>query len=216
MHYLYQRSVVLIVALSLFVVACVTQGPGSGSLHRWWSGLGPILPHSSFPADCSLCHVGSKWNSLREDFEFDHELRTGVRLDGAHKRARCLRCHNDRGPVATFKAKGCVGCHGDRHAGELGTNCASCHEQNTWRAVGQVEKHNNTRFPLTGAHLGAACHRCHPGGWVGNFVPTDTECLTCHTADLARAINPPHIGLGWVSNCNRCHMPTRWKQATIR
>ena len=26
----------------------------------------------------------------------------------------------------------------------------------------------------------------------------------------------PHIPLGWVADCNRCHMPTKWRQATIK
>ena len=28
---------------------------------------------------------------------------------------------------------------------------------------------------------------------------------TCHTGDLANTQNPPHLGLGWVDNCQRCH-----------
>ena len=33
---------------------------------------------------------------------------------------------------------------------------------------------------------------------------------------LAAADNPPHIQLGWVDTCNRCHIPTTWKQATVQ
>ncbi len=25
-----------------------------------------------------------------------------------------------------------------------------------------------------------------------------------------------HVNLGWVDNCQRCHMPTRWEQATVQ
>ena len=100
-------AVLLLALLPCMVLACAIQrGPGDGSLHRWWAGLGPVLPHDTFPADCSLCHVGDKWNTLKPDFSFDHEQETGVALDGAHQQARCLRCHNDRGPVAVFRAKG--------------------------------------------------------------------------------------------------------------
>ena len=62
----------------LLVVACTVQQPLDGARHRWWSGLGPVLPHDSFPADCSRFHQGQTWNSLRSDFSFDHEKETGV------------------------------------------------------------------------------------------------------------------------------------------
>ena len=42
------------------------------------------------------------------------------------------------------------------------------------------------------------------------------RCVTCHTDDLANATNPPHLTLGYTENCDRCHMPTTWNQATVR
>ena len=135
-------------------------------------------------------------------------------LAGAHEQARCLRCHNDRGPVATFAARGCSGCHEDVHQSRLGPDCTSCHtQQETWFPTGMVERHARTRMPLVGTHAVVSCNRCHPGAFVGRFTPTDTECVTCHQDDLQRANNPPHIGLGWVADCNRCHIPTNWHQA---
>jgi len=193
----------------------VSHGPHAVQQHLWWAGAGPVLPHESFPADCSLCHLGDDWQTLTSDFRFDHEQETGVPLPGAHVRAACLRCHNDRGPVEVFSARGCAGCHEDIHQGQLGQTCESCHQQETWQPVGQIELHQHTRFPLVGVHASTACRRCHPGAEVGKFVPTDTECLTCHTRDLARANNPNHVGLGWVDRCDRCHMPRTWQQFEI-
>ena len=211
-----KRRLLIALALSSIAFACVSKQSVDVSLHRWWAGLGPVLPHDTFPADCKLCHVGLGWNTLTEDFAFDHEVETGVPLSGAHAQAKCLRCHNDFGPVAVFNSRGCMGCHEDFHYGELGTDCTLCHQEHTWQPVGLVEKHNRTRFPLTGAHVMTACQRCHPGALVGNFVPTDTECLTCHTDDLNNANNPPHLTLGYVDNCQRCHLTTTWNQATIQ
>ena len=214
--WLRRHPIACIALLAFFIGACVTQGPGSGAVHRWWAGRGPVLPHESFPADCTLCHVGVKWDTLRSDFEFDHEKKTGVALHGAHARAQCLRCHNDRGRVAVFQSKGCAGCHEDTHNGRLGQDCKSCHQENTWSPVGQIERHNSTRLPLAGAHLAVSCNRCHPGAFVGNFSPTPVECHACHADDAAATTNPPHIGLGWIRDCERCHMPTRWRQATLK
>lgn len=200
-------------SLLLLVLACAVQRPATLSQNRWWRGLGPVLPHDTFPADCTMCHSGGDWQSLVEDFSFDHEAETGVRLEGAHAVAQCLRCHNDRGPVAVFAADGCIGCHEDTHFGELGNRCTDCHDQRTWRPRGQTELHNRTRFPLVGVHAVTACRRCHVGAEVGNFVPTDTECVTCHQDDLARTTN--HINLGWVNRCDRCHLPSRWDLAEV-
>jgi hypothetical protein len=34
-------------------------------------------------------------------------------------------------------------------------------------------------------------------------------------ATSARAVNPNHIGLGWVDRCDRCHLPRTWNHAEI-
>ena len=208
-----KMPLIAVLTLTLLVVACAVTGPAAVSKHRWWRGLGPVLPHDTFPADCTTCHAGSGWKDLVADFSFDHRAETGVALEGAHGAAQCLRCHNDRGPVADFAAAGCVGCHEDVHYGELSQRCQDCHDQMTWRPYGQVELHARTRFPLFGVHAATSCRRCHVGLEVGNFVPTDTECVTCHMDDLARTTN--HIGLGRVKNCDRCHLPTRWDLAEL-
>ena len=197
----------------LLAAACATTGLGRGPRHGWWDGLGPVIPHDSFPSDCSLCHVGAGWNELHDEFSFDHLAETGVALEGAHDRAACLRCHNDSGPVAAFAVKGCAGCHEDLHRGQLGPDCTSCHKQTSWRPVGQVQLHARTRFPLVGAHASTSCRRCHEAGEVGVFLPVDTSCVSCHQADLARALNPPHLALGFVNRCDRCHRPTSWNEA---
>jgi len=200
-------------AVGCLLVACATKGPEAAAQHLWWARLGPVLPHDTFPTDCKKCHVGEDWRTLREDFAFDHEKETGVPLNGAHAQAACLLCHNDRGPVAVFASRGCAGCHEDVHFAQLGPDCESCHQEQTWRPVGQIELHSRTRFPLVGVHAATPCHRCHSGAEVGKFLPTDTECVTCHRKDLAQAVNPNHVNLGWVDRCHRCHLPTFWQQA---
>jgi hypothetical protein len=202
--------------LLLAVIACSVASPKQGDLHRWWAGFGLVVSHETFPADCRLCHLGASWNELTPDFTFDHAAKTGVPLRGAHAEAKCLRCHNDRGPVATFQAKGCAGCHADAHFGELGLDCKRCHDESVWHVPNARVNHLHTRFPLTGAHLMVACHRCHAGATVANFRPTDPDCVSCHYNDMAKTTNPPHLGLGWVDTCDRCHMPTAWRPALVR
>lgn len=205
----------LVVCIVLGILACAsTQLEGrTVPAQKWNARRGPVVPHDTFPKDCSLCHAGTRWKDIRSDFHFDHEKETGVALNGAHASAECLRCHNDRGPVAVFAARGCGGCHEDIHRGRLGTNCSDCHDERNWRPNEQVAKHNRTRFPLVGAHASTACFRCHPGAQVGNFANTDTQCITCHADDLATATSPNHVAQGWVDHCDRCHIPTTWNGA---
>ncbi|MEZ6016651.1 MAG: cytochrome c3 family protein [Planctomycetota bacterium] len=199
------------------LVACVSSDGSWRTLdrHRWWSGLGPVIAHDTFPADCALCHSGSGWNSLVDGFAFDHARETGVELIGAHRDASCLRCHNDRGPVATFAARGCAGCHEDVHRAQLGGTCTECHNEVSWRPQGQLELHRRTRFPLTGVHASTSCRGCHPGSEVGVFAPTPIECVDCHRADLAAATTPDHFALGYVDRCDRCHVPFLWNRAEL-
>jgi hypothetical protein len=192
-----------------FAVACVNLVPQQG----WSADFGPVVPHDSFPADCSLCHTGGDWQTLRSDFTFDHEARTGVALRGAHADAACLLCHNDRGPVQQFAARGCGGCHQDPHLGRLGSNCQDCHDETLWRARDAIAQHDRTRFPLVGAHAAAACFRCHPGAQVGNFAGAYVECRQCHADDYARAAVPNHAAAGLPMTCSDCHRPTGWAPA---
>ena len=75
----------------LGILACAAQR--GAERHGWMGARGIVVPHDSFPADCTLCHTGDDWNTLRADFAFDHLAETGVALEGAHARAECLRCH---------------------------------------------------------------------------------------------------------------------------
>ena len=199
----------LLMLVGLLAVACVNLVPRQG----WDPAAGPVVPHDSFPADCSLCHEAGDWHTIREDFTFDHEARTGVALDGAHAKASCLLCHNDRGPVQAFAVRGCGGCHADPHLMRLGDRCQDCHDERTWVPHAAVRDHASTRFPLVGAHAATACFRCHAGAQVGNFAGASVECVDCHRADLARATDPDHAQVGFSQQCDMCHLPVGWRPA---
>ena len=193
-----------VAAVVLFLACAAPQPQG------WMASRGPVVPHDSFPGDCSLCHTTGSWTELRDDFAFDHEAETGVALVGAHAQAQCLRCHNDRGPVAKFASRGCAGCHEDIHLGALGPRCEECHVQTDWMPQGITAEHAKTRFPLVGAHVATACQSCHPGSEAGVFQPAPVRCEDCHQSDLASATDPNHVALGWTMDCQRCHQPTAW------
>ena len=197
------------------LLACVSSRSGPDSpVHGWWDERGPVVPHETFPADCSLCHlVDEDWSTLRDDFDFDHAVETGFALLGAHEDAQCLRCHNDRGPVQLFSVRGCAGCHEDVHRGQLGKDCLACHDQYDWHPEGQIALHDRTRFPLVGAHATTACWRCHPGAQVGNFTRAQTDCFACHAADYQRTASPNHASIGFATSCQNCHNTHAWSSA---
>jgi len=203
--------IVLAATTVLVLVNCRPEVPRQGWSKRW----GPLVPHNTFPGDCSLCHVPDRWDVLREDFSFDHEKETGYPLEGAHASASCLRCHNDRGPVKAYVARGCGGCHPDPHASSLGLDCERCHDQRTWEPTGLIAEHARTRFPLYGVHAVAPCESCHPGAPAGQFRGAPIECELCHQDDLTRATSPDHLANGWTTDCQRCHTATTWQQAAF-
>jgi hypothetical protein len=183
------------------------------SRQRWSEQWGPIVPHKTFPTDCGLCHTTEGWDVVKDDFSFDHSAETGYVLEGAHADATCLRCHNDRGPVSFYVARGCGGCHPDPHASALGQNCERCHEQRNWRPTGSIADHARTGFHLVAAHAVAPCESCHLQAAIGQFRGAPRQCELCHQANLATATSPDHIANGWTTNCERCHTPAGWGAA---
>jgi hypothetical protein len=199
----------LAVTSIVFVVNCRPDVPRESWSKRW----GPLVPHKTFPGDCSLCHVTEGWDTLRKDFSFDHKAQTGYPLEGAHTEAACLRCHNDKGPVMAYVNRGCGGCHPDPHASALGLDCERCHSQRDWTPTGLIAEHARTRFHLVAAHAVAPCESCHLQASVGQFKGAPIQCELCHQRNLAQADSPDHIANGWTTNCERCHTPAGWSGA---
>lgn len=200
------------VTISAIAVGALVILNCSGLVKRehWNERWGPTVPHTSFPGDCSLCHVPERWDTIKDDFSFDHGTETGVVLNGAHSLASCLRCHNDRGPVAVYTARGCGGCHVDPHQSQLGASCEDCHDEVTWTPVGMLAEHGRTRFPLVGDHAAAPCESCHQLSSVGVYSGAPVDCHLCHQRE-AQLAQPSHLANGWIVGCEDCHNPDSWR-----
>ncbi len=147
--------------------------------------------------DCGTCHTTAGWSPAA----IDHNL-TDFPLVGKHQTVDCTSCHVNN--VFKGTPKDCYSCHAkdDAHAGSLGTDCSLCHTPTGW--LPSTFNHALTVFPLTGAHAGLACRRCHVAGPNGiNFKGTPTTCSSCH-ADPAY-----HAGLFGL-NCSSCHTTSGW------
>ena len=204
---------------AVLAVLCIAGAMGCTSVflppHDWSEEWGPMVPHDTFPGDCGLCHVPETWSNIRPDFFFDHTAETGYKLEGAHADAQCLRCHNDRGPVAAYLARGCGGCHSDPHKSALGLECSNCHNQFWWEPDGLVLEHAKTNFPLVASHALAPCEACHERATSGDFRGTPTECHFCHQEDALLA-QPNHVVNQWVTGCEDCHDVGDWGAADFK
>jgi len=166
----------LLAAAVLAVLSCRLGAPR----HSWDLQQGPTPPHQTFPGDCGICHLGEGWKVVRKDLSFDHEKETGYRLEAAHARAACLRCHNDRGPVTAYVARGCRGCHGDPHASALGSDCGGCHGQARWKPVKLAAGDIQTWFHWVPAHTTPPCATCHTEAGVARAQRGPARCGPCH------------------------------------
>ena len=160
-----------------------------------------------FPTLCEQCHTTSAWTPS----SFDHNL-SGFPLTGAHTSVTCNSCHS-AGYTGTPSA--CDACHHSDYTGVSDPNhvnagfstlCTGCHTTTAWSPA--TYDHNQSGFPLTGAHRTVTCISCHATGYSG----TPSECLACHGGDYASA-TPDHAAAGFPTTCQTCHTTSAWTPA---
>lgn len=172
----------------------------------------PNHPAAGFPTDCSICHSTTTWANA----QFNHAL-TGFPLTGAHTTLQCQTCHV--GGKFTNLSPLCVSCHlkdfqsttNPNHAAAgCPQQCQVCHNTTAW--IPASFNHNNTGFPLTGAHINVPCASCHING---QFAGTPTDCYSCHRADYQNTTDPNHVAAAFPTTCALCHNTTSWAGATF-
>lgn len=155
---------------------------------------------------CNSCHTDHKGR----DFDITHldketfkHNQTDFALLGAHASAgiTCEFCHL-QGKKYRDAPKDCLGCHTQdgNHKGRLGTDCASCHKETSWKDT--YLDHKKTRFPLEGKHRQVTCNACHVNETYKN---TPIDCIACHL------INDVHAGTS-QADCGLCHNVEGWKK----
>ena len=167
---------------------------------------------ASFPQTCDSCHSTANWTGAT----FNHAS-TGFPLTGAHTGVQCAQCHVNNNYNLTNTA--CVACHLNDFNGTTNPNhvqagypqqCEVCHNTAAW--IPSSFNHNNTAFPLTGAHTTVACANCHVNN---NYTTVPTDCYSCHKADYQGTTNPNHAAAGFPTTCATCHTTTNWLGATF-
>ena len=158
-----------------------------------------------FDNDCVVCHTTEPgWQPA----EFlDHDTRYFPIYSGAHQGEwdACIDCHINENDFSVFS---CTVCHErgetdgehDEVQGYVYEDraCFACHPDGS--EDGSFN-HDNTNFPLTGAHIGVDCLDCHTDGFSG----TSTDCFSCHEQDFLASVNPDHQELNLSNDCINCH-----------
>ncbi|MBL0174445.1 MAG: hypothetical protein IPP94_04115 [Ignavibacteria bacterium] len=167
---------------------------------------------NQFPHACLSCHTQSAW----QPSTFNHSS-TNFALTGAHLAQPCNACHTNGNYTLTYTD--CWQCHQSDFNGatspnhssnQFSHNCTTCHTTSAWTP--STFNHNNTAFPLVGAHVNKACNLCHTNG---NYQLTFTSCYTCHTSDFTGATSPAnHVSMNLSHTCTTCHTQTAWSPAT--
>ena len=133
-------------------------------------------PHQgAFGTNCADCHNENGWDVVNPSQQLGETFHDATRfpLKGLHRDVTCKSCHGPFGsrPVQ-YKGlafRKCGDCHPDGHEGQLAArpggapaDCGDCHSVSGFSpARFELEQHNKTRFPLTGAHRATACRVCH-------------------------------------------------------
>ncbi len=181
------------------------------------AGADVTIHGERFTLDCGRCHTPAGWCRLRPKLDFDH-AQTGFVLRGAHVQTPCRDCHRDL--VFARVTRECAGCHEDvAHRGELGADCARCHDEHDWRRSAHARlEHQQTRFPLLGRHALTDCDGCHGNAERDEYAGRPLDCVECHAGDYAGAQEPDHELLGLSQKCDPCHSSThlQWSDALFQ
>ena len=169
--------------------------------------------------NCSSCHTAEGWREVNT-VNFDHN-KTRYPLAGKHLTVACGKCHREGQPKEGLKFAACLDCHTDYHHGDFAKRpskgaCEECHTVSGYSpARFTMAQHEQTTYPLRGAHQAVPCLACHrqnaADGSAGLiFVFASTRCLDCH--------KDPHRGqvdkLVAASGCEVCHAVESWNRVT--
>lgn len=168
--------------LAVLIVFGATAPAGAQSVIERLITPGPLSSaHAALEARCNTCHQS-----------FSREAQNG----------RCLDCHRGIGSDIQLSQ----GYHGRTAARRQA--CKTCHSDHQGRNFDLVKinratfNHDQTDYPLTGAHARVTCAQCH--GKTTHFRNAPSSCIGCHQTD------DPHRG-GLGTKCQSCHQVSGWR-----
>ncbi len=161
-------------------------------------------PHgNSLKIDCSSCHESTNWRIIPKNVKFNHNSETSFKLTGQHVTVNCISCHKSL--IFSEAKTQCISCHLDVHQNSVGVNCVRCHKTNSWIVNNIIRIHQNSRFPLMGAHLNVDCQSCHSEYLNLYFPIISVSCFSCHKQQYYATTSPNHVQANFSTNCQTCH-----------
>lgn len=167
--------------------------------------------------ECVKCHNERSFLALNNMDFFDHTV-TDYPLEGKHLEVDCKQCHTERFSKAIdFTA--CSNCHDDFHMGEFkkegfSPDCIECHslQDGFDYSLYTLEKHQQTIFPLEGAHTATPCFACHISEDKWAFRNLGSECIDCH-----QNIHEDYISEKYYpdNKCTTCHINDAWSSVNF-
>lgn len=160
-------------------------------------------PHGKeMKISCADCHTSDGWKMIEGTYTFSHSS-TDFPLVGQHQSVSCKACHDDL--VFSKAQSDCISCHKDVHEQTLGNECSRCHTPQTWLVTNTTQLHEQSRFPLLGAHATADCFQCHESASLLRFDPLGIDCYDCHRTDYENTTSPDHSSGDFSTDCVACH-----------
>ncbi len=172
-----------------------------------------------FGDDCVKCHNERSFLKLNNMDFFNHSV-TDYTLEGKHLTVDCKQCHNGRF-TETIDFSACNNCHDDYHRDEFSENgvspdCVECHslKEGFDYSLYTLEQHQETSFPLEGAHIATPCYACHISEddkrWT--FKNLGVSCVDCH-----EDLHENFIDSSYYPNqdCKVCHVNDAWSEVVF-
>jgi hypothetical protein len=169
--------------------------------------------NNQFGQDCRQCHSVESFHQIQGMKDFDHNL-TGFKLENKHQAVSCKSCHKTAltDPVKHGK---CSDCHVDYHNNQFTKNgikpdCSACHDTRGFVNFSYtIEQHNESIFPLQGAHEATPCFACHKKTEKWNFREIGIRCNDCHID-----IHDPYLSQKYYpeADCKNCHSAGSWSE----
>lgn len=173
--------------------------------------------NGKFGQNCLDCHNENSFTDIVPNDNFNHDL-TDYPLRGLHQGVECKECHTAESYTDPIAFQYCRTCHEDYHEGEFkketsNPDCNECHsiyQDFTFTSYG-LEEHNESSFPLEGAHIATPCLACHldekEEKW--KFIGVGSACIDCH-----EDIHEEHIDSSYypAQDCKACHIADNWTE----
>ncbi len=184
-----------------------------GIAHNQCTSCHEDVHKNKFGNNCLKCHNENSFHEIKELSSFNHN-QTNYPLQGRHMFLECKSCHKG---VYTKRIahKNCYDCHQDYHKSEFTSqnkksDCQDCHTVDGFRPSNfTLQKHNQLKFKLNGAHAATPCFVCHQksDGW--SFRNLGLKCIDCH-----ENIHRTEISVKYIpeQNCSVCHNEENWQK----